>query len=154
MKINVKVKNIVLLVNAFNNAYIAYHNTIGAIVLGCDIPKKLEPLRDVSEKTLMKRLECLKNIYEQLIEKEKEKENAIEEIELEIEDITSFAIALNNACISFSDIVFRTFWGMDLPTKLEKLSTIPEEELQDRFICLKDMYEQITKIEKEKMLLK
>ena len=148
MKINIKVNNIVLLVNAFNNAFIAYHNTISAIVLGCDIPKKLEPLRGIPEETLMKRLECLKNIYEQLLEREKE--NAIEEIELEIEDITSFAIALNNACISFSDIVFRTFWGLDLPTKLEKLSTIPEDELQDRFICLKDMYEQITKIEKER----
>lgn len=150
MKINIEVKDTTLLVNAINNVCIAYNNTISSIILGCSVPQKLEPLSNLSEETLMKRLECFKGIYEQLLEKEKEQANG--KIEIEIENITLFATALNNACISFSDIVFRTFWGMDLPTKLEKLSTIPEEDLQDRLICLKDMYEQIIKIEKERVM--
>ena len=69
-------------------------------------------------------------------------------IELEVDDITLFAGALNNAVATYGNILFAIYFCCDIPTKLEKLKEIPFEVLQKRFDCIKDVYEQVLEIEK------
>ena len=69
-------------------------------------------------------------------------------IELEVDDITLFAGALNNAVASYGDILFGIFFFFQIPDKLEKMKEIPFEVLQKRFDCIKDVYEQVLEIEK------
>lgn len=71
-------------------------------------------------------------------------------IEIEVDDITLFAKALNNAICAYEDII----WSIDLgcvpqinSNKFSKLNVLPEEELKKRFNALNDVYKQITKIE-------
>lgn len=70
-------------------------------------------------------------------------------VEIEVDDITLFASALNNAVASYGDILFGIFVGCEIPAKLEKLKEIPFDELQKRFDCIKNVYEQVLVIEKE-----
>ena len=69
-------------------------------------------------------------------------------IELEVDDITLFAGALNNAVATYGNILFAIYFCCDIPTKLEKLKEIPFEVLQKRFDSIKDVYEQVLEIEK------
>ena len=70
-------------------------------------------------------------------------------IEIEVDDITLFASALNNAVATYGDILFAIYFCCDIPTKLKKLKEIPFDEFQNRFDCIKSVYEQVLEIEKE-----
>lgn len=61
-------------------------------------------------------------------------------IEIEVEDISLFAKALNNALITYGDVVWGVYLGCEVPSKLEPLKKIPYEELKGRIECLKDVY--------------
>ena len=69
-------------------------------------------------------------------------------IEIEVDNITLFASALNNAVASYGDILFGIYVGCEIPDKLEKMKEIPFEVLQKRFDSIKDVYEQVLEIEK------
>lgn len=69
-------------------------------------------------------------------------------IEIEVEDISLFAKALNNACVSYSDIVGSIYIGCAVPSKFEPLKKLPEGELKARIDCLKDVYRQVENMEK------
>ena len=74
MKIEIEVLDIKTAVDAINNAAIAYGDVINKVMLCCDIPNRLEPLKNISEEELTKRFNCLKQIYEQLEAIEQNKE--------------------------------------------------------------------------------
>ena len=69
-------------------------------------------------------------------------------IEIEVEDISLFAKALNNACISYSDIIWGIYIGCEVPSKFDPLKKLPEDELKARIDCLKNVYRQVENIEK------
>lgn len=71
MKIEIEISDIKTAVDAINNAAVAYGDIIFTIMTGCAIPKALEPLTKISEEELTKRFNCLKQIYGQLEEIEK-----------------------------------------------------------------------------------
>ena len=68
-------------------------------------------------------------------------------IELEVEDITLFAKALNNAIITYCDIVWGINLGCEIPSKLEPLKKVSDEELMARVECLKAVYNQVEELE-------
>ena len=70
MKIEVEVDDITLFAKALNNATISYDIVVSSILFGCDIPSKLEPLRNLSDDELAKRVRCLKDVYKQVEELE------------------------------------------------------------------------------------
>lgn len=61
-------------------------------------------------------------------------------VEIEVSDIQLFVKALNNAIISYGDIVFGIMLGCEIPSKLKSLKKIPFSELEDRVHCLKNVY--------------
>lgn len=69
-------------------------------------------------------------------------------ITVEVEDITTFAIALNNAVTAYGDIVWALFIGCQIPDKFAKLKELQYEEVEKRFHCLKDVYKQVEEIER------
>ena len=69
-------------------------------------------------------------------------------IEIEVDNIEEFAIAFNNACVAYGDIISSAYFGCDIPEKFKKLLLTPEE-LNDRYECLINVYKQITKIEEK-----
>lgn len=71
MKIEINIEDITLFAKALNNAYIAYCEVVYGISLGCEIPYKLEPLKEISYKELEKRCKCLKDAYKQVEDIEK-----------------------------------------------------------------------------------
>lgn len=71
MKIEIEVPDIKTVADAINNAAIAYGDIVYAIMLGCQVPNRLEPLKKLSEEELNKRCDCLRQIYKQLEEIEK-----------------------------------------------------------------------------------
>ena len=71
MKIEIEVPDIKTAADAINNALVAYGDIVWSVVLGCSVPQKLQPLAKLDEKELIKRLDCMKSIYEQLEEIEK-----------------------------------------------------------------------------------
>ena len=70
-------------------------------------------------------------------------------ITIEIPDITTAAIALNNACITYSDLIFSINLGLSVPSKFNGLKEVDENVLKKRLECVKNIYDQITEIEKE-----
>ena len=71
MKIEIEVPDIKTAVDTINNAAIAYGDIVWSAILGCEVPRKFQPLTKLSEEELIKRLDCLKSIYKQLEEIEK-----------------------------------------------------------------------------------
>ena len=69
-------------------------------------------------------------------------------IEIEVDDITLFAGALNNAVASYGNILSAIYCYCDIPAKMEKLKEMPFDELQKRFDCIKNVYDQVLEIEK------
>ena len=59
----------------YAEGYFSYKNTIRAITLGCDLPKQLEPLRQLENHQLQERYDCIVNIYKQMEEIEQELNN-------------------------------------------------------------------------------
>ena len=66
MKIEIEVTDITTAAKAINNAMAAYGNIVWSIILGCEVPKNFQPLANLDDDELTKRLDCLKDICEQL----------------------------------------------------------------------------------------
>ncbi len=74
-------------------------------------------------------------------------------IEIEIDDIETFEKAINNAFVAYADICSSISVGCEpqvLSGSFAPLATLPEGELEKRFLTLKDVYEQVEA--KEKMI--
>ena len=69
-------------------------------------------------------------------------------ITIEVDDITTFAKALNNAMVAYGDIIWSLRIGCDVPKYFWPLGSLDEEELDNRFECLQKLYEQVEKIER------
>ena len=78
MKIEIEVDNLTDFINAFNNAYLAYFDVRKNIYLMGGVPENMNPIweklignnfNNLTEK-FDKRLDILKNVYNQLLEKE------------------------------------------------------------------------------------
>ena len=69
-------------------------------------------------------------------------------INIEVSDIELFAKALNNAIVSYGDILSSAKFELDLPLKYEHLFQLSDKELEDRFAILKDVYFQVERIER------
>lgn len=70
-------------------------------------------------------------------------------IEIEVPDIITAAIAMNNAMIAYGKIVYAVLIGCDVPKEFEPLHNLDEDVLKERYQCLRSMYEQIEAIEKK-----
>ena len=66
-------------------------------------------------------------------------------ITIEVPDITTAAIALNNACIAYGDIICAIELGLQVPNKFSKLREIDEDVLRKRYECVKNIYAQVEK---------
>lgn len=71
MKIVIEVPDIKTAVDAINNAAVAYGDIVWSAILGCEVPRKFQPLAQLGEEELTRRLKCLTSIYKQLEEMEK-----------------------------------------------------------------------------------
>ena len=71
MKIEIEVPDIKTAADAINNALVTYGDIVWSVILGCEVPNKFRPLAKLDEDELTKRLDCLKSIYKQLEEIEK-----------------------------------------------------------------------------------
>ena len=71
-------------------------------------------------------------------------------IEIEVEDVTLFVDALNNAIATYGNILVAIYLYCDIPKNLEKLKEVSFDKLQKRFDCIKNVYDQALAIEKEK----
>lgn len=69
-------------------------------------------------------------------------------IELEVPDITTAAIAMNNATIAYGKIIYAAILGCDVPEEFNPLLDLEPDILKERYQCLRNMYEQIETIEK------
>jgi hypothetical protein len=76
MKIELEVENLKTLIDALNNAIISYNDIRTAVLLGCHVDIKWEPLIGNNFNTLTskfdERLTILHDIYKQLVVKESE----------------------------------------------------------------------------------
>ena len=72
-----------------------------------------------------------------------------QQITLEVEDVTLFATALNNAVLAYNDIVFGITYECQVSSKFLPLKNLSEEQLFSRLQCLKNVYNQVIKIEQE-----
>ena len=70
-------------------------------------------------------------------------------INIEVSDIELFAKALNNAIVSYGDIISSLRFGLKIPIKFESLHQLSDMELENRFNELKQVYFQVENIEKE-----
>ena len=71
MKITIEVPNIKLFAKAFNNAIAACGETYWSVCMGCEVPSKFEPLRNLPDEELVARFKCLHDVYEQVEEIER-----------------------------------------------------------------------------------
>lgn len=71
MKIEIEIPDITTAAKAINNAMVAYGDIVYSVILGCEVPQKFQPLTNLEEDELTKRFDCLKGIYKQLEEIEK-----------------------------------------------------------------------------------
>lgn len=70
MKIEIDVSDIQLFAKALNNAIASYGDIAFGIMFGCEIPSKLESLRQIPFRELENRIHCLKEVYKQIEELE------------------------------------------------------------------------------------
>ena len=71
MKIEIEVPDIKTAADAVNNAMAVYGDIVSTIMIGCEIPHRFAPLAKLSDEELTKRFNCLKSIYDQIEEIEK-----------------------------------------------------------------------------------
>lgn len=71
MKVTIEIPDITTACCALNNAVLAYGNVCRKIILGCDVPQILEPLKELDEHYLKQRYDCVASIYKQLEEIER-----------------------------------------------------------------------------------
>lgn len=70
------------------------------------------------------------------------------EITIKVDDITTFAKALNNAQIAYNSIVQAIVYGCEIPKQFEPLKELSDEELMGRLKSLMDVYKQVEEIER------
>ena len=70
-------------------------------------------------------------------------------IEINVPNIELFAKALNNAIITYGDLLSSIEFNLEIPNKYQGLADLPYSELLARFNCLVDFYDKIERIEKE-----
>jgi hypothetical protein len=68
-------------------------------------------------------------------------------IEIEVPNIKTAADAINNAAIAYGDIVSALILGCDVPNKFKVLAKLSDDELMERFYCIKSIYEQLEVME-------
>lgn len=68
-------------------------------------------------------------------------------ITIEIPDIKTAVSAINNAVIAYGDIISALILGCDVPEKFKVLTQLSDDELMERFYCLKSIYEQLEVVE-------
>lgn len=66
MRVTLEIPDITIAAKAMNNATIALSEIVWAINLGCDVPKIFEPLRNVNEDDLNKRVSIMSHLTKQL----------------------------------------------------------------------------------------
>lgn len=66
MKVEIEVEDISLFAKGLNNACVCYGDVLYGIFLGCEIPSKLEPLKNISYEELQARFDCVKAVYKQI----------------------------------------------------------------------------------------
>ena len=71
MKIKIEISDITIASKAINNALAAYGDIVSRIVIGCEVPQRFALLTQLSDEELTKRFDCLKSIYNQIEEMEK-----------------------------------------------------------------------------------
>ena len=69
-------------------------------------------------------------------------------IEIEVPDIKTAVDAINNAVVTYGDIIYALTLGCEVPKKFQALSKLSDDELMERFYCAKSIYEQLEIIEK------
>ena len=69
-------------------------------------------------------------------------------IEIEVEDLKTLIDGLNNAIISYNEVVMALYLCCEVPSRLAPLKTIPFEDLRERQKALGAIYEQLIQIEK------
>ena len=72
MKITIEVPDIELFAKAFNNAVAACGKIYWSICMECTVPSDFEALRTLPEKELVARHRCLRDVYEQIEQIEKD----------------------------------------------------------------------------------
>lgn len=73
-------------------------------------------------------------------------------IQIEVDDLTTFAKALNNAVIAYDDIVVSILLKCKIgvsENKFKTLTKLSDKELESRRDTLLQVYRQIEKLEKE-----
>ena len=71
------------------------------------------------------------------------------EITIQVDDITTFAKALNNAGIAYTLIAQSLIYECEIPKPFEPLKELSDDELTSRVKALADVYKQVEEIEKE-----
>ena len=71
-------------------------------------------------------------------------------IEINVPNIELFAKALNNAIITYGDLLSSIQYELEVHNKYQHLANLPYEELLARFNVLKDVYFQVEEIERGK----
>ena len=71
MKIKIEISDITIASKAINTALAAYGDIVSRIVIGCEVPQRFALLTQLSDEELTKRFDCLKSIYNQIEEMEK-----------------------------------------------------------------------------------
>lgn len=66
MKIEIEINDLKATLDGLNNALHAYNDIIFGITMGCEVPKKYDGLKKYTEDELKHRLNCAKELYEQL----------------------------------------------------------------------------------------
>ena len=72
MKIELDVEDISLFACGLNNAIATYGKILFAIHTCCGIPPEFQRLKEIPFDELQKRFDCIKGVYEQVVEIEKE----------------------------------------------------------------------------------
>lgn len=73
-------------------------------------------------------------------------------LEIEINDLTTFAKGLNNALAAYGDVVSSIILGCETQvkvTRFQPLTKVSKEELKDRFNTLLEIYHQVERLESE-----
>ena len=86
MKVTIEIPDITTACCALNNAMLAYGNAIRSIMLGCEVPKVLEPLKQLDDHYLKQRYDCIADIYKQLEEMERKTAQKNKKIQYKIID--------------------------------------------------------------------
>lgn len=69
--------------------------------------------------------------------------------EVKVTDITMLCDGLNNAMISFGDIIGGIIFGLDVPDVFKELAGLQIEDLKPRIEAVKDIYSQLLDYEKK-----